>query len=297
MIQEKKVLEILVQRHQQFTLGSKFDKCSNCQYKCCTAPLSVDISFADILNMALVLNETPAQVFDKYCRIGINRDPDLIRSYKLRPHEVKLSLELKTPCPFHINDMCKIYSKSTSQGIIGRPVVCSIFPEIMNIHKTFPVDQQTFNDFENSIDYFSESFPCTKDNIVSFERGQTLLYLKNLMDQELAATEAIVFGHSSFFIDVSDLQNEAGFDTFFTTEKRLSKKRLDSIDQVSDRIRQWLTSSKQPFLSSLKTMLNQLQHSPAPYISLLGQLVDTPALLPMPCKRADLLPYDISLKN
>ncbi|NQZ57725.1 MAG: hypothetical protein HRT88_09720 [Lentisphaeraceae bacterium] len=293
MTQTRELLYLLVQRHSLFTHGSKFDKCGNCQYKCCSSPLSVDISFADLLSMSIVLDESPSEVFNNYCRIGINRDPDLVTACNLKPYEVKLSLELKASCPFHINNQCKIYHKETAKGVIGRPVVCSIFPEIMAIHRTFPVDQQTFSDFEKSISYFSESFPCVKDNQVEFQRGQVLLYLKNLMDQELAVTEALVFGHSTFFIDVEELKDEAGFDTFFGENIKLTHKRLDSVDEVSDRIRLFIQEKHLDLIKRLNSFLNKLEHSPTAFVAILEQLVDKPEILTLPCSDSDLLIHNL----
>ena len=113
------------------------------------------------------------------------------------------------------------------------------------------------------------------------------------MDQELAVTEALVFGSSTFFIDVEELKNEAGFATFFGENNKLTHKRLDTVDAVTDRIRRFINEKHQPIMQRLHSLLNKLNNEPAPFIALLEQLVERPEVLTLPCRDSDLLMHGL----
>jgi Fe-S-cluster containining protein len=291
------LLQSLVTRHNFFNLGSEFNKCNTCQYKCCSSPISVDVSFADLLSLSEIWNKKPSQVFKDYCRIGINLDPDITNQHKLGKYHVKLSLELDASCPFNEDTKCSTYSYETPYGEIGRPVTCSIFPEILNIHKTFPIDAKTFSDYENTIEYFSENFPCVADNKVSKTRGQILLLLQNIINQEQALTQVMVFTESPAFLDTASIQKsmEEEFKIFFKEEKVLSMERINVTQKVTDGIRLFIEEEHPEIIKRLNRFLYLLDNNPLPFSDFLNKILDNPALLPSPCKEENLLFHGIPL--
>ena len=291
------LLKTLVLRHSLFNLGSKFNKCNDCQYKCCSSPVSVDVSFADLLSLAEIWDKKPSQIFKDYCRIGINLNPDITKQAPLKKHEVKLSIELDTGCPFHQKSQCATYSHMTDFGEIGRPITCSIFPEILNIHKTFPIDQKTFSDYEETIKYFSGNFPCVDNNEISIERGQILLLLQNIINQEQALTQTMVFAECPAYLDVEPLKQlmPKEFATFFKEENTLSMERIDVTDKVTDAIRSFISEEHPEIIKRLERFLFLLDTNPKSFTRFLKKIIDTPNILPFPCKEENLLLTDIPL--
>lgn len=284
-----KLLKMLDFRYSFFNRFSTFDKCSTCKYTCCSSPLSVDLTFADILSLSLITGLSCRELFDRYLQIGVNLDPIIAKSANLSGRQVKLSIELKTGCPFHQHNLCSVYGAQIDDYRIGRPLICATFPENLSLQNTYKLKKNIHAVFAETANYFNACFPCINDNEMSKDRANIVLSLTNLFNQEVAATESLAFGESPFFLDVSDAKLPKESVCYFDFEKQLDDNRLEIIPVATAAIRKHIYTTQANLINKLDTFLKSLDDHQLNYSELLGKMFDNPSLLPLPCKETELI--------
>lgn len=269
--------DLLGQRFKYFNKYSNFDKCSSCSNTCCSQPISVDVSFVDLLSLSLMLQSKPSSIFKKFCRIGIHRDLDVIKQNSLAKFEVKVSLELVGPCPFLRENQCSIYSN----GSIGRPASCSIFPEILSIHKTFDVDRKTFNEFNRTINYYSKVTPCVLDNHIPHERGIALLILNKFIFLEQAVTQLLALGSFPLIICLKEFCSSSDYDfkEFFEEEQVMSQTSISSVSKLNEEVGKYVLNTHPHIQRSLNFFLNSLDEKIDIYTAILEKIIKSPNAL------------------
>ncbi len=251
--------DLLALRYSFFDFGSTFHGCNDCHYSCCASSLSVDVTFADILGIALFKGLSSREVFEKYLRIRVNRDRNLKRYAGLGKWGVKLSLELDTPCPFLVSGRCEIYSTDSPVSNGGRPITCATFPKIYSFSRCFELSEEDLASFIWAIDYFSPVFPCVTMGEITDERANTLLALKRVFNQVAAATDSLAFGCAPFCLGLENAPfiRDAGVQQFFNAEISL-KEHLQDVERITGIIRNCITEERRDIIEKIEIFINSL---------------------------------------
>lgn len=263
--------KLLSRRYSYFSKRSEFEKCSSCKNPCCNQPMSVDVSFVDIISLGKSLNKKPSEVFNDYCRLGIRRDPDILKQNTLGNYEVKISLELIGPCVFFDKGKCSIYNS----GAIGRPAACSVFPEILSIHKSLPVNEKAQIDFEDAIKYYSKVAPCVLDNELTIERSVILLKINKFIYLEQAITQILAFGAHPVFLDLEPFFTNANhkYDEFVNPADVLSDEIALLIKEFTKEAEYYVFNAYPQIKKSLSGFLNLLDDNESFFTELIGGII------------------------